>query len=151
MAGLVRTSEGGSSPYKLQAVDVPLISDATCRAAGGSYTNVGNVAFCAGFSAGGKDSCQGDSGGPIVVNRSGVITQLGIVSWGIGCARPGKYGVYSDIAALRSWLDTVITSNLGGSYAVGYNKNQTLSTFNVGETKSQKLRNKKNGTQALNF
>nr|WP_224055297.1 serine protease [Vibrio penaeicida] len=149
VAGLGRTSEGGSSPYKLQSVDVPLISDATCRAAGGSYTNVGNVAFCAGFSAGGKDSCQGDSGGPIVVNRSGVITQLGIVSWGIGCARPGKYGVYSDIAALRSWLDTVITSNPGGSYAVGYTKNQTLSSFKVGETKSHTFSIKNNGTQSF--
>ncbi|WP_237324114.1 serine protease [Vibrio penaeicida] len=149
VAGLGRTSEGGSSPSKLQEVDVPLVSDATCRAAGGSYNSVGEVAFCAGFPNGGKDSCQGDSGGPIVINRSGTITQLGIVSWGIGCAQAGKYGVYSDIAALRSWLDTVITSNPGGSYAVGYTKNQTLSSFKVGETKSHTFSIKNNGTQSF--
>ncbi len=90
VAGLGRIQEGGSTPSVLMEVDVPLISDATCRAAGGSYTNVGDVSFCAGLQQGGKDSCQGDSGGPIVINRSGTITQLGVVSWGIGCARPGE-------------------------------------------------------------
>ncbi len=34
VAGLGRTTEGGSSPTVLQEVDVPLISDATCRQAG---------------------------------------------------------------------------------------------------------------------
>ncbi|MCV5224826.1 trypsin-like serine protease, partial [Escherichia coli] len=83
---LGRTSEGGSSPTRLQEVDVPLVSDATCRQAGGNYTTVGEMAFCAGIPQGGIDSCQGDSGGPIVINRGGAITQLGVVSWGIGCA-----------------------------------------------------------------
>ncbi|MDF5638048.1 serine protease, partial [Vibrio parahaemolyticus] len=85
VAGLGRTSEGGSSPSRLQEVDVPLVSDMTCRQAGGNYTTVGEVSFCAGIPQGGIDSCQGDSGGPIVINRSGVIPQLGVVSWGIGC------------------------------------------------------------------
>ncbi len=107
VAGLVPNFGGGSSPAALQEVDVPLVSDAMCRQAGGNYTTVGAVSFCAGVPQGGIDSCQGDSGGPIVVNNNGVVTQLGIVSWGIGCARPGKYGVYSDIAALRSFVDGV--------------------------------------------
>ena len=108
VAGLGRTSEGGSSPSRLQEVDVPLVSDSTCRQAGGNYTTVGEVSFCAGIPQGGIDSCQGDSGGPIVINRGGVITQLGVVSWGIGCARPGMYGVYSDIAAMRNFVNGVI-------------------------------------------
>jgi secreted trypsin-like serine protease len=148
VAGLGKTSEGGSSPSRLQEVDVPLVSDQTCRAAGGNYSSVGNVSFCAGLPQGGKDSCQGDSGGPIVINRSGTITQVGIVSWGIGCARAGKYGVYSDIASLRGWLDTVITSN-NGSYSVGYAQNQTLPAFQVGETKSHTFSIKNNGTRSF--
>ena len=47
--------------------------------------------ICAGFSAGGKDSCQGDSGGPMVHKATGV--QIGIVSWGAGCAQRGYPGV----------------------------------------------------------
>ncbi|OLQ77752.1 trypsin [Photobacterium proteolyticum] len=145
VAGLGRTQEGGSSPSVLMEVDVPLVSDATCRTAGGSYTNVGAVSFCAGLPQGGKDSCQGDSGGPIVVNRSGTITQLGVVSWGIGCARPGKYGVYSDIAALRSWVDSVIASP-SGSISVGYTKQQTLAGFKVGEIKTHTFELTNTGT-----
>jgi trypsin len=61
--------------------------------------------FCAGVAAGGKDSCQGDSGGPIVAANKALI---GIVSWGAGCAQPGKPGVYARVGALSSF----ITSNL---------------------------------------
>lgn len=137
VAGLGRTSEGGSSPTRLQEVDVPLVSDATCRQAGGNYTTVGDVAFCAGVPQGGIDSCQGDSGGPIVINRGGVVTQLGVVSWGIGCARPGQYGVYSDIAALRNFVDGVIGASTQPveNVSVGYTETQTLASFNVGEIK----------------
>ncbi|WP_051563737.1 trypsin-like serine protease [Enterovibrio calviensis] len=134
VAGLGRTAEGGSSPSVLQEVDVPLVSDADCRLAGGNYTSIGGVSFCAGLPQGGIDSCQGDSGGPIVINRGGNVTQLGIVSWGIGCARPGKYGVYSDIAALKTFVDDIV---IGGSdkVHVAFDENEVLSDFIVGEPK----------------
>ncbi|MCG7496127.1 trypsin-like serine protease [Vibrio sp. Of7-15] len=151
VAGLGRTSEGGSAPSVLQEVDVPLVSDAICRQSGGNYTTVGDVSFCAGVPEGGIDSCQGDSGGPIVINRSGTVTQLGIVSWGIGCARPGKYGVYSDIAALRSFVDGVVgtTTPPADNVSVGYTQNQTLASFKVGETKQHSFAIKNTGTSAF--
>ncbi|KAH7353182.1 trypsin-like cysteine/serine peptidase domain-containing protein [Pyrenochaeta sp. MPI-SDFR-AT-0127] len=103
VAGWGDTTESGSSPSLLRKVDVPVVSRATCRN-NYSVSSVTDRMFCAGLSAGGKDSCQGDSGGPIV-SSSKVL--LGIVSWGNGCARPNQPGVYSRVGALSSF----ITSN----------------------------------------
>jgi trypsin len=96
------TSENGSGSTRLLKVDVPVVARATCRN-NYSATAITDRMFCAGVSAGGKDSCQGDSGGPIV-SSSRVL--LGIVSWGDGCARPGKPGVYASVGALRSFINS---------------------------------------------
>ena len=96
-------------PSELHHVDVPIVSDAQCgRAYGGDF--VAGVQLCAGdYQNGGIDSCQGDSGGPMVVNNGGTYTQVGIVSWGNGCALARNPGVYSRVSALRSWVDGVVS------------------------------------------
>lgn len=43
---------------------------------------------------------QGDSGGPLVINNK----LFGVVSYGDGCARPNKPGVYSSIPYLRDFI-----------------------------------------------
>jgi serine protease len=107
VVGWGRLTEGGASSSILQEVSVPVVSNATCSE-GYAADNVlitGNM-LCAGLAQGGKDSCQGDSGGPLLVRgQGGKFQQAGVVSFGIGCARPNRYGVYTRVANYAGWIE----------------------------------------------
>lgn len=93
VVGWGRTTDGGSRSEYLRRADLPLVGDAGCA---DSYPNYNARSMvCAGYPDGGIDACQGDSGGPLLVGD----TLIGIVSWGDGCARPGKPGVYTRVAS----------------------------------------------------
>jgi hypothetical protein len=64
-------------------------------------------ALCAGQPGGGVDTCAGDSGGPL---RDGTGTVVGITSWGIGCGRPGRPGVYTRVSAIAAWIDAAVAA-----------------------------------------
>lgn len=57
--------------------------------------------ICAGYAEGGKDICMRDSGSPLI-DDDGI--QVGIASWGEGCAEAGHPGVYTNVAYLRDWI-----------------------------------------------
>ena len=89
---------------RLMEVDVPLVGEETCRRVyPGAAIDRGTL--CAGLRRGGKDSCQGDSGGPLVVRDGDRWVQAGVVSWGSGCAKPGRYGVYTNVGAYADWVE----------------------------------------------
>ncbi|ONI81064.1 trypsin [Actinosynnema sp. ALI-1.44] len=100
VAGWGAASEGGAQQRYLLKAQVPFISDSTCRASGGSYGDLIPAAeICAGLPQGGVDTCQGDSGGPMFrKDNAGQWIEVGIVSWGEGCARRGKPGVYTEVS-----------------------------------------------------
>jgi secreted trypsin-like serine protease len=88
---------------RLRFAQVPLVGDTDCarayRTAG--VTLVTKDSICAGRR--GVDTCQGDSGGPLVrADAKGRWIQVGIVSWGIGCARLEFPGVYTQVSAFRA-------------------------------------------------
>ncbi|XP_047491698.1 trypsin-1-like [Penaeus chinensis] len=91
-------SSGGSQPNQLMEVTVPIL-DPSCW--GQSVTE---RMLCAGYSEGGKDTCQGDSGGPLCVKESSKYVQVGIVSFGDGCAKPGSPGVYARVTEFLPWI-----------------------------------------------
>ncbi|XP_046967003.1 trypsin-1-like isoform X3 [Vanessa cardui] len=77
VVGWGRTSEGGQLPAVVQEL-------------------------CAGRAS--TDSCQGDSGGPLLLQQGDRFQIVGIVSWGVGCGRPGYPGVYTRITRYLPWL-----------------------------------------------
>jgi len=95
-------SEGGTYPYYLQKVNVPIVSNTECARVYGSSITPSMI--CDGYATGGYGSCQGDSGGPLFVNYLNSRVQAGIVSWGLGCARPYYYGVNARTSALISFI-----------------------------------------------
>jgi trypsin len=105
--GFGATSEGGSGSTALQQVEVPVDSHEVCNEQYGGNI-VQEVMFCAGFTSGGKDSCQGDSGGPIFEVRDGQPVQVGVVSFGEGCARPNKSGVYARVSGAYDWIQSTM-------------------------------------------
>ncbi|WP_137990006.1 S1 family peptidase [Streptomyces vilmorinianum] len=102
VAGWGATREGGAQQRYLRKATVPFVSDAECQAAYGSSLVPGEE-ICAGYNEGGVDTCQGDSGGPMFRrDNAGAWIQVGIVSWGEGCARAGYPGVYTEVSTFAS-------------------------------------------------
>ncbi|GGQ41107.1 S1 family peptidase [Couchioplanes azureus] len=101
--GWGQTSENALRQEKrLRYASVPVVADGDCAKA---YDKVGvelvkEESICAGKR--GVDTCQGDSGGPMVRKAGGRWVQVGIVSWGLGCARKGYPGVYTQVSTFRA-------------------------------------------------
>ena len=92
IAGWGADKEGGEQQRYLLKAKVPFVSDADCEAAYGATSRPARSS-APGRSEGGTDTCQGDSGGPMFrKDEAGEYIQVGIVSWGNGCARPGSPG-----------------------------------------------------------
>jgi secreted trypsin-like serine protease len=124
VAGWGAASEGGAQQRYLLKADVPFVPDSTCRSAYPSMKTA--VEICAGFPQGGTDTCQGDSGGPMFRrDNAGQWIQVGIVSYGRGCARPNYPGVYAEVSALSGAIQAA-ARDLGGG---GTDPNPPGSTF----------------------
>ncbi|XP_068963590.1 serine protease 33-like [Petaurus breviceps papuanus] len=108
-----------SPPYPLQEAKLPLIQAKECdQILTNGRQEVTDKMVCAGYMDGGVDACQGDSGGPLVCPYLDSWFLVGIVSWGIGCARPRTPGVYTLVSAYGDWIQSYASEVQLGSYNI---------------------------------
>ncbi|BES99715.1 Trypsin [Nesidiocoris tenuis] len=100
----------------LQEAQVPIVSSQACGRVYESSIVTSNM-FCAGYKKGRRDTCSGDSGGPLLCSSGGDgihdeerWTIFGITSFGEGCGKKGKYGIYTRLPNYVQWIHTVIGS-----------------------------------------
>ncbi|KAM5329700.1 testisin-like [Glossophaga mutica] len=109
--GDIQEDEELPSPYILQEVQVGIINTTMCNylySQSSFRYNIWGDMVCAGDPQGDKDSCFGDSGGPLACERKGLWYQIGIVSWGVGCGRPNRPGVYTNVSSHFDWIRMLI-------------------------------------------
>ncbi|XP_051977900.1 transmembrane protease serine 13-like isoform X3 [Xyrauchen texanus] len=101
------TKEGGDSGSTyLMEVAVDLIDLAECNKPTVYSGLITETMQCAGDLRGGKDSCQGDSGGPLVCKADNRWYLTGVTSWGDGCGKKNRPGVYSNVGRLLTWIQS---------------------------------------------
>ncbi|NXG03566.1 FA9 factor, partial [Sakesphorus luctuosus] len=106
VSGWGATHARGSPLRFLMKVRLPIVSLERCQQAMDRL--VTDNMLCAGHGTAAADACKGDSGGPFTAFHRNTWFLLGIVSWGEGCAKQGKYGVYTRVANYIPWIKEVV-------------------------------------------
>ncbi|HRD77693.1 MAG TPA: serine protease [Hyphomicrobiaceae bacterium] len=103
------TREGGRASAVLLRAQVPYVAYDTCNGTAMYSGRLAEGMICAGLAVGGTDTCQGDSGGPMVHHSDRGAVLVGVTSWGQGCARANRPGVYSSVTHFRAWITSTMT------------------------------------------
>lgn len=143
----------GNFPDILQEVELPLLTNTQCRNILADSQNISPTStgvtdrmICAAVDFGGRSACQGDSGGPLFVETNTGPVQVGITSWGIGCAEQGFPGVYARVGELMDFIDAT-------RFGVGITgvANFTNSPVNSGFTQQYTVTNNSENSVSLGF
>lgn len=90
-------------PSQLYEVGLAAQSDPDCGSALPLPPYDPSTMFCGALPTLSEGACSGDSGGPVVEQSpSGVLTEVGVTSWGYADCRPP--GVFVRLSALQPWL-----------------------------------------------
>ncbi|KAL4713736.1 hypothetical protein ACJJTC_004267 [Scirpophaga incertulas] len=102
LTGWGTTSYPGRLPNDLMRLELKSITYEECKEAHSGINDVFETQLCA-LTKAGEGACHGDSGGPLV--REG--RQVGVVSWGIPCAK-GKPDVYTRVESFMRWIEKTL-------------------------------------------
>ncbi|XP_058668339.1 vitamin K-dependent protein C isoform X2 [Ammospiza caudacuta] len=86
----------------LRYIQIPIVPRNECAQA--MHSQLSDNMLCAGSLGDRKDSCHGDSGGPMFTRYKDTWFLVGLVSWGEGCGRKGKFGVYTKVSQYLEWI-----------------------------------------------
>ncbi|XP_077634779.1 transmembrane protease serine 2 [Crocuta crocuta] len=111
ISGWGATHEKGKTSDELNAVMVPLIEPSRCNSKYVYNNLITPAMICAGYLQGTIDSCQGDSGGPLVTLKSHIWWLIGDTSWGSGCAKANRPGVYGNVTVFTDWIYRQMRAN----------------------------------------
>ncbi|CAK6980426.1 uncharacterized protein LOC128354592 [Scomber scombrus] len=90
----------------LRRMSIPILQNSQCSQKA-QFNFTANM-LCAGYLAGSQDSCRGDDGSPLVTLYGSTHFLTGVVGWGRGCAHPGYYGVYANMAGFVDWVEATM-------------------------------------------
>ncbi|CAO1401444.1 unnamed protein product [Diamesa serratosioi] len=109
-----RRHNDDSGTNVLHEAEVPIISNEECKSVYYDYTITKNM-FCAGHKKGRIDTCAGDSGGPILCRDSKKSnkpwTVYGITSFGDGCGKKNKFGIYTKLTNYVDFIWSIVNCN----------------------------------------
>ncbi|KAG5312051.1 TRIM2 protein, partial [Pseudoatta argentina] len=96
LSGWGTTNYPGKTPNDLQYIQLRVINQKKCVAS--SYRITQNN-ICT-LNTWGEGACHGDSGGPLVADNE----QIGVVSWGIPCAK-NQPDVFTRVSTYLTWIN----------------------------------------------
>uniref|UniRef100_A0A8B9PTS5 Vitamin K-dependent protein C n=1 Tax=Apteryx owenii TaxID=8824 RepID=A0A8B9PTS5_APTOW len=104
ITGWGSTSDVAKKNYStvLSYIEIPMVARNECAQA--MKFAISDNMLCAGSLGDKKDSCSGDSGGPMITKFKDTWFLVGLVSWGEGCGKTEKFGVYTKVSQYLDWI-----------------------------------------------